>query len=108
MTSGLPTFATSHGGPREIIEDGLSGFHVDPYHPDNMSAKMLDFFERSKEDPSYWNKISEGGLRRIYERSLIFIYFLIFGRFSFLVLKAVVKIAYNIVPGTHGKSILRD
>lgn len=68
MTCGLPTFATSHGGPMEIIEDGLSGFHIDPYHPDKMSALMLDFFERSKEDPSYWKKISDGGLRRIYER----------------------------------------
>lgn len=68
MTCGLPTFATSHGGPMEIIEDGLSGLHIDPYHPDKMSALMLDFFERSKEDPSYWKKISDGGLRRIYER----------------------------------------
>lgn len=68
MTCGLPTFATCHGGPAEIIEDGLSGFHIDPYHPDKVAALMADFFQRCKEEPSYWVKISEAGLRRIYER----------------------------------------
>ena len=32
MVSGLPTFATCYGGPLEIIEDGISGFHIDPNH----------------------------------------------------------------------------
>lgn len=70
MTCGLPTFATCHGGPAEIIEHGISGFHIDPYHPDQAAAVMLDFFQKCKEDPSYWNKISDGGLQRIYERSV--------------------------------------
>ncbi|GJR13333.1 sucrose synthase 2 [Tanacetum coccineum] len=68
MTCGLPTFATSHGGPAEIIEHGVSGFHIDPYHPDKMSAAMSDFFKKCSEDRSYWVKISEGGLKRIQER----------------------------------------
>ncbi|CAI0388001.1 unnamed protein product, partial [Linum tenue] len=68
MTCALPTFATVHGGPAEIIEHGVSGFHIDPYHPDQTAEQMADFFERCKEDPSYWNKISDGGLQRIYER----------------------------------------
>lgn len=68
MTCGLPTFATCHGGPAEIIEHGVSGFHIDPYHPDQAAALMVDFFQKSKEDPSYWKKISDGGLQRIYER----------------------------------------
>jgi sucrose synthase len=68
MTCGLPTFATRHGGPLEIIQDGISGFHVDPYHPDQMSAVMLDFFQRSKSDPSIWEKISAAELRRIEEK----------------------------------------
>ncbi|KAK9945711.1 hypothetical protein M0R45_011210 [Rubus argutus] len=42
MTCGLPTFATCHGGPAEIIEHG--------------------------EDPSYWKTFADGGLKRIYER----------------------------------------
>ncbi|KAK8650671.1 hypothetical protein V6N13_140299 [Hibiscus sabdariffa] len=68
MTCGLPTFATCHGGPAEIIENGISGFHIDPYHPDQTSELLATFFQRCKEDPSYWTKISDGGLKRIYER----------------------------------------
>lgn len=68
MTCGLPTFATCHGGPKEIIEDGVSGFHIDPYHPDKAADLMADFFHKCTEDPAYWEKISEGGLQRIYER----------------------------------------
>lgn len=68
MTCGLPTFATLHGGPAEIIEHGISGFHIDPYHPDQTAELMADFFQKCKEDPSHWHKISDAGLRRIYER----------------------------------------
>lgn len=68
MTCGLPTFATCHGGPAEIIEHGISGFHIDPYHPDQAAAILVDFFQRSKGDPSHWDKISAAGLQRIYER----------------------------------------
>nr|AEN71105.1 sucrose synthase SusA1 [Gossypium lobatum] len=68
MTCGLPTFATLHGGPAEIIEHGISGFHIDPYHPDQTAELLATFFERCKEDPSHWAKISDGGLKRIYER----------------------------------------
>lgn len=68
MTCGLPTFATCHGGPAEIIEHGVSGFHIDPYHPNQAAELMADFFQKCKEDPSHWDKISGGGLQRIYER----------------------------------------
>ncbi|XVF32809.1 hypothetical protein REPUB_Repub17cG0114800 [Reevesia pubescens] len=68
MTCGLPTFATCHGGPAEIIEHGISGFHIDPYHPDQTAELLADFFQRCKEDPSHWTNISDGGLKRIYER----------------------------------------
>eukprot|EP00253_Pinus_taeda_P004650 PITA_04650 len=46
MTCGLPTFATCNEGPAEIIVDGVSGFHIDPYHGDNASECISDFFER--------------------------------------------------------------
>ncbi|KAJ4722129.1 Sucrose synthase [Melia azedarach] len=68
MTCGLPTFATCHGGPAEIIEHGVSGFHIDPYQPDQVAALMIDFFEKCMGNPSHWNKISDGGLKQIYER----------------------------------------
>lgn len=68
MTCGLPTFATCNGGPAEIIEHGISGFHIDPYHPDQMAELLIDFFEKCHKEPAHWDNISGGGLRRIYER----------------------------------------
>ncbi|KAK4355656.1 hypothetical protein RND71_024627 [Anisodus tanguticus] len=68
MTCGLPTFATCHGGPMEIIDNGVSGFHIDPYHPDKAAELMVEFFQRCKEDSTYWEKISASGLKRILER----------------------------------------
>eukprot|EP00252_Welwitschia_mirabilis_P026179 TRINITY_DN845_c0_g3_i1.p1 TRINITY_DN845_c0_g3~~TRINITY_DN845_c0_g3_i1.p1 ORF type:complete len:820 (-),score=91.00 TRINITY_DN845_c0_g3_i1:267-2726(-) len=68
MTCGLPTFATCNGGPAEIIVDGVSGFHIDPYHGDAASERVADFFAKCKEEPGYWEKISNAGLQRIYER----------------------------------------
>jgi len=68
ITSGLPTFATCHGGPAEIIVDGVSGFHIDPYHGDSASECIADFFEKCKIYPGYWDTISNAGLQRIYER----------------------------------------
>ena len=71
MNCGLPAFATCHGGPAEIIEDGVSGFHIDPYHPDSAAVTIANFFEKCKKEPEYWLKISEGGLKRIYERQYL-------------------------------------
>ncbi|KAJ3672311.1 hypothetical protein LUZ60_007032 [Juncus effusus] len=67
MNCGLPTFATNQGGPAEIIVDGVSGFQINPMNGDESSNKMADFFEKCQSDPSYWNKLSTGGLQRIME-----------------------------------------
>ncbi|GAV91439.1 Glycos_transf_1 domain-containing protein/Sucrose_synth domain-containing protein [Cephalotus follicularis] len=74
MTCGLPTIATCHGGPAEIIEHGVSGFHIDPYHPDHAATLMVEFFQQCREDPSHWIKISDAGLQRIYESYTWMIY----------------------------------
>ena len=65
MSSGLPTFATRYGGPLETIEDGISGFHIDPNHGGEAAEKMLDFFVRCSDDSSYWETISRGALERV-------------------------------------------
>ncbi|XP_022846824.1 sucrose synthase 7-like [Olea europaea var. sylvestris] len=67
MNCGLPTFATNQGGPAEIIIDGVSGFHIDPNNGDESSKKIAYFFQKCKEDPEYWNRISIQGLQRINE-----------------------------------------
>lgn len=68
MTCGLPTFATCHGGPAEIIVHGKSGFHIDPYHGEKASELLVDFFDKCKGDPGHWDAISLGGLQRIEEK----------------------------------------
>jgi sucrose synthase len=68
MSSGLPTFATRYGGPLEIIEDGKSGFHIDPTLGEQATDKMLEFFRASAKDSSVWDNISQGGIDRVQER----------------------------------------
>lgn len=68
MTSGLPTFATCYGGPLEIIENGVSGFHIDPNHGDQAASTIADFFERCAEEPEHWEAISRAAIRRIADR----------------------------------------
>ncbi|XP_010416141.1 PREDICTED: sucrose synthase 6 isoform X1 [Camelina sativa] len=67
MNCGLPTFATNQGGPAEIIVDGVSGFHIDPNNGDDSVKKIGDFFSKCRTDALYWDSISKGGLKRIYE-----------------------------------------
>jgi sucrose synthase len=68
MISGLPTFATLYGGPLEIIEDGVSGFHIDPNHGRRSAEKLASFFQRCGEEPNYWDEISRGGIKRVQEK----------------------------------------
>ncbi len=68
MISGLPTFATCFGGPKEIIIDGRSGFHIDPNKGDASIARIADFMQRSAETPEYWDKISRAGIERVQQR----------------------------------------
>ena len=68
MSSGLPTFATRFGGPLEIIQDGISGFHVDPTQGGESAQKILDFLQRCEKDRDVWDAISKAGIERVDER----------------------------------------
>ncbi len=67
MSSGLPVAATCHGGPREIIVDGVSGLHIDPYDGQQAAERMADVFERAAADPATWDALSLASLDRIRE-----------------------------------------
>lgn len=67
MSSGLPPFVTSFGGPSEIVEDGVSGFHVDPTRGAEAAERMVDFFRRCEEDPELWHEVSEAAVARVQE-----------------------------------------
>ncbi len=68
MVTGLPTFATCYGGPLEIIEPGVSGFHIDPTHSGEAAEFIADFLKRCRSDPKFWENISKGGISRVKAR----------------------------------------
>ncbi len=68
MASGLPVFATRHGGPLEIIQHGVSGFHIDPGDGPAAAALMADFFARCRDEPEHWTRLSHGALARVEAR----------------------------------------
>lgn len=68
MSSGLPTFATRYGGPREIIRDGESGFHIDPNDGAAAADRIAAFLERAAEEPASWMRVSTASLSRVEER----------------------------------------
>lgn len=49
MLCGLPCIVTNQGGPKEIVEDGESGFLINPYQADDLKSKMLGVLKLSKE-----------------------------------------------------------
>ncbi|MCB1504639.1 MAG: sucrose synthase [Hyphomicrobiaceae bacterium] len=68
MATGLPVFATCFGGPLEIIEDGRSGFHIDPNHGDAAARRINQFMAACEADPAEWQRISRGALDRVEAR----------------------------------------
>ena len=68
MSSGLPVFATAYGGPRETIEEGVSGFHIDPTHGAEAAAKMVAFLRAARANPEVWDRISTAAIERVEER----------------------------------------
>ncbi len=68
MATGLPTFATRYGGPLEIVQNGISGFQIDPNHGPESAKLMADFFKRCKTDPEHWDTISQGAIARVKAR----------------------------------------
>jgi sucrose synthase len=68
MSSGLPTFATCYGGPLEIIQEGVSGFHIDPTQGALATSKMLGFFRACENDSGKWDAISKGAIERVTAR----------------------------------------
>ncbi len=66
MISGLPTFATSFGGPLEIIQDQINGFYINPTHQVEMAEIILKFISKCDQNPNYWDEISQRSIERVY------------------------------------------
>jgi colanic acid/amylovoran biosynthesis glycosyltransferase len=57
MASGLPVFATRHGGIPEAIEDGASGVLVPESDHEKLAAALLD----AAKDPGFLSRIARNG-----------------------------------------------
>jgi glycosyltransferase involved in cell wall biosynthesis len=61
MTLGKATIATNHGGPTEIIENGISGFLVEPRNP----QALADCMSQVMESPALRGRVGEAAQIRI-------------------------------------------
>ena len=68
MASGLPVFATVHGGPMEIIQHNISGFHIDPNNGSSAADLIADFILRCGVEPDEWGRLSRGAIARVNAR----------------------------------------
>jgi glycosyltransferase involved in cell wall biosynthesis len=63
MACGVPVVATAHGGPAEVITDGVDGFLVSPSDPSEMAERVI----RLLDDPDLRSRIGEAGRKRVAE-----------------------------------------
>jgi sucrose synthase len=68
MACGLPVFATRYGGPLEIIEEGRSGFHIDPNDGADSAERIYRFLQQSKQNASHWQAVSDAAIARVNAR----------------------------------------
>jgi sucrose synthase len=68
MISGLPVFATKYGGPLEIIQNNINGFHIDPVNKTETTDKILSFIKEINNDSKAWDYISKNAIKRVNEK----------------------------------------
>jgi colanic acid/amylovoran biosynthesis glycosyltransferase len=64
MASGLPVFATRHGGIPEAIENGVSGVLVPEYDQEELGRALLS----AAQDPDFLSRIAHAGAEVVRER----------------------------------------
>ena len=52
MEYGIPVIATNHGGPAEILDDGVDGYLVDYQNADQMAARIVELMSDAEKRKS--------------------------------------------------------
>jgi glycosyltransferase involved in cell wall biosynthesis len=55
-----PSIVSDHGGPSEIVANGITGLHVDALNPDDIAEKMDSLIKQ----PEYARKMGEAAYSR--------------------------------------------
>jgi glycosyltransferase involved in cell wall biosynthesis len=58
MAMGLPAICLNWGGPRLLIQDGISGLLIEPKSRDYIISKMAEFLDRLAIDDTFADKLS--------------------------------------------------
>lgn len=67
MVSGIPVVATKYGGPLEIIQNAVNGFHIDPINHEESKKVLTNLINKISKDENYWNEISNNSIKRVNE-----------------------------------------
>ncbi|MCB0747461.1 MAG: sucrose synthase [Ignavibacteriae bacterium] len=67
MITGIPVIATKYGGPLEIIQNNINGFHIDPSDKEESKKIILDVVTKFDKQENYWNEISKNSIKRVNE-----------------------------------------
>ncbi|MCB0730558.1 MAG: sucrose synthase [Ignavibacteriae bacterium] len=67
MISGVPVAATKYGGPLEIIQNNINGFHIDPINIEESIKTLEDIVQKFSEDYDSWSKFSQNSIKRVNE-----------------------------------------
>ncbi len=67
MMCGTPVVVSNHGGPGEIVQDGKTGIHVDPFDPNSVA----DGLERLLNDDKLVNEMGQNGYNLMREKFTI-------------------------------------
>ncbi|MBI2065510.1 MAG: glycosyltransferase family 4 protein [Candidatus Zambryskibacteria bacterium] len=61
MASGRPVISTPYGGAKEVIEDGVTGYIVNPFKTDELAEKIMDLLK----NPEKAERFGKAGRARI-------------------------------------------
>ena len=56
-----PIISTPYGGAKEVIEDGVTGYIIDPFKPDELAEKIIDLLK----NPEKAEKFGKAGYERV-------------------------------------------